>query len=150
MFRSKLTKGAIALIMAFLIGLFGAWVTPADHDAVTANAANSALAVQSAGNNTPADTISPNTATWVNCTPDNVAVFSNRIHIRCNESYSGIRYFAYPTSNAASSARFLSILTSAQVSGHTVQVRYDPADTSGVSYDCAASDCRPFDAVALY
>ena len=146
MFGSKLTPGAIALVITFLIGLFGAWVMQAD----SSTAANSAPVAQSSGTDTRAGLSSPGSASWVNCTANSVAVYSNRIHVRCSQSYSGVRYFAYPTSDTASVARFLTILTSAQVSGRTLQVLYDPADHSGSSYGCATSNCRPMQAVALY
>ncbi len=88
---------------------------------------------------------------WVNCSAANVGVFKSRIHVKCNESYSGISYFAYPTSDAASAARFLSILSAANLSGRTIQVLYNPADfTSATSYGCMAGDCRPFTALLLY
>ena len=146
MFRSRLTRGAVALLMMFVIGFLGAWIAQAS----SSTAANPAPAAQSASNDTPAGISSPSSASWVNCTANSVAVFSHRIHVRCSQSYSGIRYFAYPTSDATSAARFLSLLTSAQVSGHMLQVLYDPADHSGASYGCALSDCRPIQAVALY
>ncbi|NOZ51153.1 MAG: hypothetical protein GXP37_14075 [Chloroflexi bacterium] len=146
MFRSRLIKGAIALLMMFVIGFFGAWIVQAS----SGTTADPAAVVQSSGNDTLVGITSPSSASWVNCTANSVAVFSNRIHVRCTQSYSGIRYFAYPTTDAASVARFLSILTSAQVSGHLLQVLYDPADHSGTSYSCASNDCRPIQAVALY
>ncbi|MCI5160528.1 MAG: hypothetical protein D3917_00585 [Candidatus Electrothrix sp. AX5] len=84
--------------------------------------------------------------TWETCTISSVAVFTDRIHVRCVESYSGVYYFAYPVSkDAAGAARFLSILTAARISGNQLSILYDPADdTSGVSYGCQAADCRPF------
>ena len=88
-------------------------------------------------------------ATWVSCTPTEVAVFDNRIHIRCNESYSGIQFFAIATGDAASSARFLSLLTTAQVAGRTLSLLYDPADTSGDTWGCVEVDCRPLQAAAF-
>jgi len=151
MFHSKLTKRTIVLVTMFLIGLLGAWaIQAAPSTAVTPKTANPAPVAQSTGTDDSAAITSPSSSSWVNCTPNNVAVFSNRIHVRCTQSYSGIRYFAYPASDAAAVARFLSVLTSAQVSGHTLQVLYDPADHSGASYGCNISDCRPFQAVELY
>jgi len=146
MFRSKLATGAIALALMFLIGVFGAWASQASTTAVTASPAPFA---QGAGGDNPAGVTAPDASTWVNCTANSVGVFSNRIHVRCNESYSGIRYFAYPATTAAA-ARYLSVLASAQVSGHLLQVLYDPADTSGTAYGCAASNCRPIQGIALY
>ena len=150
MFFPKLTKRIIILLTMFLIGLLGAWAMQTIPSIAATTTDNPAAVVQNAGSNAPAAITAPDSLTWVNCTPDNVAVFSNRIHVHCKQSYSGIRYFAYPTSDAASVARVLSVLISAQVAGHTLQILYDPADRSGSSYGCNVSDCRHFEAVALH
>ncbi len=86
----------------------------------------------------------------VACTPSNVIVFSNRVHIRCEETFGGIRFFAAPTSNAAHVSRILSVITTATVAGRTVVVFYDPANTSGTAIGCAASDCRLIDAIGFW
>ncbi|GAB4534559.1 MAG: hypothetical protein Fur0018_24470 [Anaerolineales bacterium] len=147
MFRSQPLRTLIILGMAFLLGFGGVWITQPLRAAADASQTTS-----QAPNDHPAnlEVEAPEGSTWVTCTPNNVAVFSERIHVKCNESYSGVRYFAYPTTNAAATARFLSLLTSAQVAGHTLSILYNPADTSGTAYGCAASDCRPFQAVILY
>jgi hypothetical protein len=150
MFHKRSLRIVIMLGMAFLLGFGSVWMTQT-RGAVAGTSQTSAPApAAQAPDNNPTDLAAPDAATWVTCTPNNVAAFSNRIHVRCNESYSGIRYFAYPTTNAAAAARFLSLLASAQVAGHTLQILYDPADTSGTAYGCLASDCRPLQAVALY
>jgi hypothetical protein len=80
----------------------------------------------------------------ISCTPVQVAVFTNapRLHVRCAASVGGINFFALSTANAPLAARVLSILTTAQVAGRTLGIRYDPADTSGTSIGCQANDCR--------
>ena len=80
----------------------------------------------------------------ISCTPVQVAVFTNasRLHVRCAASVGGISFFALSTVNAPLAARVLSILTTAQVAGRTLGIRYNPADTSGTSIGCEASDCR--------
>ncbi|NOZ06227.1 MAG: hypothetical protein GXP41_07745 [Chloroflexi bacterium] len=152
MFRSTLTKGAIALVMTFLIGLFGAWVTQASRSAAVSPqiVANPVSVVQSpGGNNTPANVVSP-ALTWGDCTPARVAVFATRIHVKCAAGISGIWYFAYPTSDAAGAARVLSVLNSALVTGRTLVILYDPSDTtSGPPIGCAASDCRLLQALEV-
>ncbi len=85
---------------------------------------------------------SSSTATWTTCTPQAVAVFAERVHVRCVESVGGIVYFAAPTSNNSHAARILSVLTAAHASGGTLQILYDPADTSGADIGCNANDCR--------
>ena len=149
MFRSRSLRMVIVLGMAFLLGLAAAWLGQTGHVVAGTSQTSAPAPAAQAPDNNPADLAAPNAATWVTCTPNNVAAFSNRIHVRCNESYSGIRYFAYPTTNAAAAARYLSLLASAQVAGHTLSILYDPADTSGPAYGCLAGDCRPIQGVAL-
>lgn len=92
----------------------------------------------------------PDTATWYRCTPANVATFPSRIHVKCTAATSGgIWYFAYPARDTANASRFLSLLSTAAVAGKQVDILYDSADTSGTTYGCAASDCRPISGVAL-
>lgn len=94
--------------------------------------------------------VAPEAAVWYRCTPANVAAFTSRIHVKCTAAAAGgILYFAYPGRDTANAARFLSLLTSAEVTGKQVDILYDPADTSGASFGCAAGDCRTIIAVAL-
>lgn len=79
--------------------------------------------------------------TWVTCTPVVVGTFSNRIYVRCAQSYGGVDFFAAPTSNPAHAARLLSTLSAAQIAGRTLNVLYDPADNSGVDFGCDPSNC---------
>ncbi|MGC8779839.1 MAG: hypothetical protein ACP5UQ_03150 [Anaerolineae bacterium] len=134
----------------FVLGLGAGWLGQAGRAAASISPTTVPAPAVQATDHHPADLAAPEASTWVSCTPNSVAAYSNRIHVRCNESYSGIRYFAYPTTNAAAAARYLSLLTSARVAGHTLQILYDPADTGGTAYGCAAGDCRPIQAVALY
>lgn len=76
------------------------------------------------------------------CTPTGVATFSARIHIRCAQSFSGIVFFAYKSSDSPGAARYMSMGTSALISGRNVRIFYDPADKSGTSIGCQANDCR--------
>jgi hypothetical protein len=92
---------------------------------------------------------SPSAETWTNCTPLNVAAYSNRIHVKCVETVGGIQWFAASTANAANAARILSLLSTAQAAGRTLSILYDPDDTSGTSIGCAATDCRLLHAAAI-
>ena len=47
------------------------------------------------------------TETWGSCTVAGVAVFENRIHVRCSTPIAGITYFAVSTADAQNAARFL-------------------------------------------
>jgi hypothetical protein len=78
------------------------------------------------------------------CVPVQVVVFADapRQHVRCAAAVGSIIYFAISTVETALAARVLSILTTAQVAGRTLIIRYDPADTSGTSIGCQANDCR--------
>ena len=83
------------------------------------------------------------------CTPVNAGVFDTRIHVRCSVAVSGIFYFAAPTSNNNRAARILAMLSTAVAASHDLRIYYDPADTSGASIGCAASDCRLIQSVEL-
>ena len=91
----------------------------------------------------------PEANVWTTCTPVNVTVFTNRVHVKCAQSASGIYYFASSTQDAASAARFLSILGTAQAAGRTLSIWYNPADTSGAAWGCQSNDCRRMQAAAF-
>lgn len=149
MFYSKLRMIVIVSVL-FLLGFGVAWLGQADRAvAGTSQTTAPAPALQAPDSN-PTDLAAPDASTWVTCTPVEVGVYSTRIHVRCNESYSGIRFFAYPVTNASAVSRYLSVLTTAQVAGRTLSVLYDPGDTSGTSIGCAASDCRLLQALLLH
>lgn len=85
----------------------------------------------------------PTSQTWITCTPVEVAVIStNRAHVRCAAPVGGIDFFAVPTDDPAHIARMLSILSTAQVAGRTLNLLYDPDDTSSLPPACAESNCR--------
>jgi hypothetical protein len=94
----------------------------------------------------PAPAAAPN-AGWYTCnSPDQVAVFFNRVHVRCTSTtptISGVSWFAVPTSpDSAVASRFLGIFQSALVAGRPLILYVDPADTTGSSFGCGAGDCR--------
>jgi len=85
---------------------------------------------------------------WVVCDPVHTATFTNRIHVECSASVSGgVRYFARAVSDDADAGRFLSVIIAAQVAGRTLRILTDLSDTTGASFECAASDCRLLKAV---
>ncbi len=82
-------------------------------------------------------------AQWSACTPARVAVFSSRVHVKCFVANAGILYYAFPTKDQAAAARVLTILNSALLTGRSLSIFNDPADTtSGPPIGCQASDCR--------
>ncbi len=89
----------------------------------------------------PASDHSAQAATFT-CTPDQVAVFTDRVHVHCTTGSLGIYYFAVSTADAASAARYLSIFTTAFALGKTVQVYYGITDESGTAFGCLYTDCR--------
>jgi hypothetical protein len=89
--------------------------------------------------------------TWVACTPSSVATYSERIHVRCSESFSEISFFAYGTKkDPAGAARYMSMATSALISGRNVKILYDPEDQSGASIGCQTGDCRLLLALEMF
>lgn len=81
-------------------------------------------------------------STWVQCVPIEVMNYHSRIHIKCASAIGGITYFAASTSDKAFVNRTLSILSTAQVAGRTLNILYDPANRSGASIGCQVNDCR--------
>ncbi|MCZ7572790.1 MAG: hypothetical protein M5U01_29900 [Ardenticatenaceae bacterium] len=156
MFRSRLTKGTIALVTMFLFGLFGAWGTQASQSVEAGPRTDRTeiqtqpLADQDAGNANPIALYSPD-STWTTCTPARVGVFTTRIHIKCAAAVGGIWYFAVATTDDAHAARVLSLLNTALVTGRSLVILYNPSDTTGgPPIGCAANDCRLLLALELY
>jgi hypothetical protein len=84
------------------------------------------------------------------CYANNVAVFENRIHVRCTTAAAGgISYFAFRNTDAAQTARHLSLLLVAYTTDSGIWVYYDPNDTSGGAWGCNVSDCRVFTGVSM-
>jgi hypothetical protein len=78
------------------------------------------------------------------CTPNQVVVFTEapRLQVRCDESFSGVVYFAAPTADSAQASRILSVIQTALVAGRTLIVNYEPADLNGARIGCQSNDCR--------
>ncbi len=89
---------------------------------------------------------SPSAPTAVyNCTPTGVAVFTNRVHVRCSQPVptTTISYFAYcSTTDSATASRFLSVFTTAKATLKAIDIYYTPTDLSGASCGCSNADCR--------
>jgi hypothetical protein len=78
------------------------------------------------------------------CTPDNVAAFTNRVHVHCTVPYNGaIYWFAFcSTKDSATASRMLSVFTTAKALNGHIGLYFDPNDTSGTSCGCGSGDCR--------
>ena len=88
-------------------------------------------------------TIASAAQTTFSCKSVDVTTFPERVHVRCSTPASGgIIFFAVPTSNNENAARILSTLLAGHIAGRTLVIGYDPADTSGTAFGCAAHDCR--------
>jgi hypothetical protein len=82
-------------------------------------------------------------AAYYSCTPVRVAVFTNRVHVRCAAAApGGIVFFAVSTTDSASASRFLSVFSTALATGRQINVSYDANDTSGQAWGCLSADCR--------
>lgn len=79
-----------------------------------------------------------------------VEVFTNRVLVHCSAALpapgspviNGINWFGVPTTDSASASRFLGVFQTALLSGKTLVLYLDPADTSGAAWGCDVSDCR--------
>src|SRR5262245_43975512 len=81
------------------------------------------------------------------CTPVEVAVFENRIHVKCTNvqktaSSGGIVFFAVSTSASANTARFLSIFDSALSENRKLTLFYDDFEIAGQNFGCLIENCR--------
>jgi hypothetical protein len=77
------------------------------------------------------------------CKSVNVSSYAERVHVRCDKATSsGIVFFAVATANSAHAARILSVLMMAHLTATSIQIEYDPNDTSGTAFGCQAHDCR--------
>jgi len=81
---------------------------------------------------------------FFSCSPTGVAAFTERVHVRCSPADpNGIAYFAVCTANdSANASRFLSIFTTAKVTGKNVGIYYTLSDPNGTSCGCSTADCR--------
>lgn len=94
----------------------------------------------------------PTATYWYVCNPANhVGVFPDRVHVYCATTtpiggapdISGIHWFAVSTTtDSASASRYMSLLQTAVITAKPIWLMVDPNDTSGVSFGCAAADCR--------
>jgi hypothetical protein len=87
-------------------------------------------------------------ALTVTCTVTEVLVFPERVHVRCatptRDPSTGemIVFLAISTSDATFANRFLSVATSAIVSGRRFLGDFVSGDTSGADFGCGRADCR--------
>jgi hypothetical protein len=82
-----------------------------------------------------------------------VAVFNNRVDVECSltpPDDTSVHYFAVPTSDAGNAARYLSIFTTARITGKTVGLFFTPGDTTGAAWGCQAADCRAISGARIW
>jgi hypothetical protein len=86
------------------------------------------------------------------CYINNVAVYENRIHVRCDVVYPGtaIRYFAYPTdsSNGYTANRLLAVGQTAGLLNKAVWVYFD-SDSNSNPPGCNTGDCRLLTGISM-
>jgi hypothetical protein len=93
----------------------------------------------------PAQASSPAApAVFYQCTPDNVAAFTDRVHVHCTVAYNGtIQWFAFCNANdSATASRMLSVFTTAKALNGHIGLYFDPNDASGTNCGCSSGDCR--------
>jgi hypothetical protein len=84
---------------------------------------------------------------FATCPVSEVAVFENRIHVRCTNPHlsgpsGGIIYFAVSTASSTNVARFLTIFNSALVENRKLTILYDDFEDSGQEFGCLIENCR--------
>jgi hypothetical protein len=147
-----MSKGLSIALLGIVLGalLISSAVGQHKRAEAAAPSLESGAAITGPASQSDDGTVDPAILTWFQCTPANVAVFEKRVHVKCTASTpDGIRYFAKSTADADAVARVLSLLSIAQVTGRTLDIRYDPSDTSGAILGCQPNDCRLIVAVGL-
>ncbi len=86
---------------------------------------------------------------FVGCHPEGVAAYAERIHVKCTEVYDGVNFFALSTVDSRHASRVLSVLLTAQAIGKTLNILYEPSDTSGSNFGCFVENCRVILAVQM-
>lgn len=77
------------------------------------------------------------------CTPTGVAAFDTRVHVRCSAAApGGIYFFAVSTNDSGRASRYLSVFTTAKVTGKNITIYYNTTDLSGAAWGCSNADCR--------
>ncbi len=100
-----------------------------------------------------ASTQAPDAVYWYVCNPVNhVGLFTERVHIFCTTTTPiagapaldpAITWFTVPTSpDSAAASRYMSLFQTSVITARPIWVLVDPADTSGNSFGCGASNCR--------
>lgn len=81
---------------------------------------------------------------WASCKPTEVAVWNNRVHVKCSTATSGIEYFAVQiqSGNAAEVDRFVNLTSAALVNGRLLAITFESTDSSGGVWGCQPSNCR--------
>lgn len=101
-----------------------------------------ALALATAGIGT-VSTADAALAFW-DCKPTEIYEFpGQRIHVTCATPFdASITFAAIPVTDNAASARFISLASSAMLSGGTFRMVIDPAVTSDLPPGCGSGNCR--------
>jgi hypothetical protein len=99
------------------------------------------------------DPVSPSSIdSSYSCYVNNVAVYENRIHVRCDAPYqeTGIWYFAYPTDSSTgyTANRLLAVGQTAGVLGYPVWVYFD-LDPDSNPPGCNTGDCRLLTGISM-
>jgi hypothetical protein len=92
-------------------------------------------------------------ASLFTCIPSSVAVFPTRIDVQCPTAPlddTSVYYFAVPTTDAGNAARYLSLFTTARITGSSISLWYTPGDTSGAAWGCQATNCRLISGARLW
>jgi hypothetical protein len=82
---------------------------------------------------------------WANCKPTEVAVWNNRVHVRCSVAApGGIEFFAVQilSGNAADVDRFVNLTSRAITNARLVSILFESTDTSPNAWGCLAGNCR--------
>ena len=86
---------------------------------------------------------------WYSCTPDQVASYENRIHVKCEKPVGSIYYFAIATDKGEYSRNALSLMVGAKLANRTLRIYYGKEDYSGSEFGCQVGNCRRVKGISL-
>jgi hypothetical protein len=92
----------------------------------------------------------PESTVIFTCTISELAVHTNRIHIRCNPGDGAISFFAASTdsTNIVRTNQFLTLANTAYALGKTINIWYE-SDQAQNPPGCFTSDCRKITALVI-
>lgn len=83
------------------------------------------------------------------CNPATVESRSNLVRVRCTAAVGNGKYYAVPTTNAATAERFVAIALAALINNKRLTIIYKFQDPNGPNFGCLPPNCRPAQTILI-